>query len=44
MAALSWGFNIFIYIMLGFAVLTFFYQMYNPFRKQKENKLALNWD
>ncbi|KAI8909694.1 hypothetical protein EDD86DRAFT_238344 [Gorgonomyces haynaldii] len=38
---LSYGFDAFIYILCFFCVATFFYQLYNPFKKQKENKLIM---
>lgn len=42
--AFAWGYDIFMYVMLGFIVLTFIYQMYNPYRNQKENKLSFKWE
>jgi amino acid permease len=40
---ISWGFDIFIYVLLGTCVLTFLYNMYNPYKRQKENRLNFNW-
>jgi hypothetical protein len=40
---ISWGFDIFIYVLLGTCVLTFLYNMYNPYKRQKENRLNFKW-
>ena len=39
---LKYGFDAFIYVLAGFCVLTFFYNIYNPYKKQKENRL-ITW-
>lgn len=43
LSSISWGFDFFIYVMLGMCVLTFLYQIYNPFKKQAENQLNFKW-
>ncbi|KAK6093291.1 hypothetical protein MT418_006614 [Batrachochytrium dendrobatidis] len=40
---ISVGFDVCVYVMLGFMVITFFYNMYNPYKKEKENQLKFNW-
>jgi hypothetical protein len=39
---LSYGYDSFIYVLLFFVVATFFYNLYNPYKKQKENSL-IKW-
>ncbi|KAI8897956.1 LMBR1-like membrane protein [Globomyces pollinis-pini] len=40
---LSFGFDAFQYILLGVTAFSVLYMMYNPYKKQKENKLNFNW-
>eukprot|EP00842_Homolaphlyctis_polyrhiza_P000811 jgi/Hompol1/1730/HPOL_005041-RA len=40
---ISFGFDACVYLMLAFCGLTFFYNIYNPYKKQKENQLKFNW-
>ncbi|KAH6573955.1 hypothetical protein BASA60_005768 [Batrachochytrium salamandrivorans] len=40
---ISFGYDACVYVMLGFLVLTFFYNMYNPYKKEKANQLKFNW-
>ncbi|KAI8927660.1 hypothetical protein BC831DRAFT_451739 [Entophlyctis helioformis] len=40
---ISFGYDACVYLMLFFCVATFFYNMYNPYKKQKENQLKFNW-
>ena len=39
---ISYGFDAFVYVMGFFCIATFFYNIYNPFKRQKENKL-ITW-
>nr|KAJ3422296.1 hypothetical protein HK105_000333 [Polyrhizophydium stewartii] len=40
---ISFGYDACVYVMLFFAAATFFYNLYNPYKKQKENQLKFNW-